>query len=324
MLKKITAVMAAAVMSLSLAACGSRDESSEQDKGVKIVTGSTTKTAPADNGDKADSKDPLSPQEQEPEEEQVTVKEYLMGGAWCYTDESFADIKAALETREKEDWFNRFYFMNTIFNNDGKMYSALCLIGETQSFWGKYWFQSDDEDEIYEAGKEYEIYFSFGFMNSDATLKDGRLSLDYVTYNYNPEDRQYGEDFYAPYKLETKSPITLVRKEKISQEEFEKDFPGRYRLVQNDYIFGEMYENDQKKFDYLYGGKTLTIKDDRTAVWEPDGKTVEVKYLGDEDVYDNAVVVGYLFINYLYMEHETFLYAEDVGRGIYMILEKIG
>ncbi|MBR1764927.1 MAG: hypothetical protein IJ746_05985 [Ruminococcus sp.] len=312
MLKKITAVIAAAVMSLSLAACGSTDESSEQDKGVKIVTGSTTKTAPADNGDKADSKDPLAPKEQEPEEEQVTVKEYLMGGAWCYTDESFADLRETMKTREAGDFFEEYYWENTWFREDGDGWSPFCMVESLHDYFS-YRLDDEVENEIYEAEKEYDLKLGFGFMGVNATLSDGRITFDRVEYSYSNDG----------CRVDTKDPITLVRKETITQEEFEKDFPGRYRLVQNDYIFGEMDKGDQESYDNFYGVNDLVVRDDRTAVWEPEGKTMEVKYLGDKNVNNNAVV-GNLYINYLYMEHETFLYARVAGIDTSIILEKIG
>lgn len=324
MLKKITAIMAAAVMTLSLAACGSSDDS--ESSGVYITkkknTGKTTTAAEAaipeaedsDGSEAADS-------EAEPEPE-MTLEEYLQSGVWSFTDESFAELDKIPKTR----WQNTFF--------DSSVEQIYCPLSLVSGNYGEYVRFSDELDSIYDPKKPYTFTFATNIETFEGTIEGDKMEIikTYDKFTVKIEDvpegsrrewlKCYGPDVER-YTFDYQNPITLVRKERIPMEQQLKDVVGTFKLVQDDSIFGSLDEEDQKAYDYIRGSGTITIREDGTCLNQK-GEETTVTFFDPDDQNFDLANLGELKINYLYRENEDILYATYYSaNNFYYRLERV-
>ncbi len=318
MLKKITAIMAAAVMTLSLAACGSSDDS--ESSGVYITkkknTGKTTTAAEAaipeaedsDGSEAADS-------EAEPEPE-MTLEEYLQSGVWVYTDETFAEIREEAEARKPdindpmdEIFWNSFWTNVTFWDHRSVFIPSL-----PGYIWDSDTLYYCDRKDAYDPKKSYEITIETSGSGDEYS---GEIENDRITLTLSDKQEP------SSYALHTKNPITLVRKERIPMEQQLKDVVGTFKLVQDDSIFGSLDEESQKAYDYIRGSGTITIREDGTCLNQKGEETTVTFFDPDDHNFDLAYLGG-LQINYLYRENEDILYATyNSANKFYYRLERV-
>ena len=336
-LKRLGALLLAASLTMSMAACGDSDEDSKESKKDK-ASSSSSASQQESTADASSSEETTTTTVEEAEPAPlISVKEYLTSGVWVFTDDTIADLTQAIEKRgfDMYYWFTYLYYNPTNFyptdSDKDKDYvmSPLCLIGKeynnSRDMYGGFYSVDAVDGQAFQEEMEYNFELRSECFSADGTLKGNTITFD----DYEISDSDFTED------ISLTKPITLVRKEVIPYEERVKNLVGNWKIVNDEKLlkgFNAAYSDDNTYKDCMenFVGKTITISEDGkfsgTVTELPKfNKSDEVSFYDPDNAYptDLAKIGATCPIVYLYRENDDVLLICYNNYLYSFVLEKI-
>ena len=335
-LKRLSALLLAAALTMSMAACGDSDEDSKESKKDNASSSSSSASQQESTADASSSEETTTTTAEEAEPAPlISVKEYLTSGVWVFTDDTIADLTQAIEKRGFDMSYcftYRYYNLTNYYPTDSdkdKDYvsSPLCLIGKdlnnSDLYGGSYSVDAVD-GQAFQEEMEYSIELRSECFSADGTLKGNTITFD----DYEITNSDFTED------ISLTKPITLVRKEVIPYEERVKNLVGNWKIVNDEKLLKGVNAaySDDNTYKYCmenFVGKTITISEDGkfsgTVTELPEfNKSDEVSFYDPDNAnpMDLAMIGAACPIYYLYRENDDVL-SIDYNYRYSFVLEKI-